>query len=264
MKGIICYYSGSGNTKLACEYIKNRIKNADIELYNIVKSETPDLDTYDIVGFATFTDFSGPPQLMCTFLDGMKDYPEKTAFIFNTYGFISGKTLKRLKVLVQSKKFNIVAEHTLKTPESYPPQRKRGYAADDCPNGKHMGAFNSFITNLDRLIQNINTGQTVKPIKFKGRFVDLLLPSFGRTKAKKDFGIQEVNKEKCTECGVCAKGCPYEAITLDPNPVFDHEKCFGCWYCYNHCKSKAIFTPKFDGDFQYPKPIKELVEKLNQ
>ena len=43
MKGIICYYSGSGNTKLAANCIKKKIKNADFELCDIVKNDTPDL-----------------------------------------------------------------------------------------------------------------------------------------------------------------------------------------------------------------------------
>ena len=32
MKGIICYFSGSGNIKLAANYINKKIKNADCEL----------------------------------------------------------------------------------------------------------------------------------------------------------------------------------------------------------------------------------------
>jgi len=35
MKGIICYYSGSGNTKLAMEYLTRKITNTDFELYDI-------------------------------------------------------------------------------------------------------------------------------------------------------------------------------------------------------------------------------------
>ena len=42
MKGIICYYSGSGNTKLALEYMSKKITNTDFELYNIVRNEVPD------------------------------------------------------------------------------------------------------------------------------------------------------------------------------------------------------------------------------
>jgi len=33
-KAIICYYLGSGNTKLACQYIAKNIKNIEIDLFN--------------------------------------------------------------------------------------------------------------------------------------------------------------------------------------------------------------------------------------
>lgn len=60
MKGIICYYSGSGNTKLAMKYLSKKIPNVEFELLDIVNSETPDFSNYDVAGFATFTDFGGP------------------------------------------------------------------------------------------------------------------------------------------------------------------------------------------------------------
>jgi len=89
-----------------------------------------------------------------------------------------------------------------------------------------------------------------------------VMPSFDSTQAKKDFGEQFLAEERCEECGVCAKLCPYSAIELTPKPVFDHQACYGCWSCYNHCRSQAIHTPKFTGDHQYPKPIDHVREVL--
>lgn len=192
MKGIICYYSGSGNTKLAINYIKNKTKNADFELYDIVRSELPDLSEYDIIGFATFTDFWGVPQYFCSFFDEIAPQPNKYAFVFNTFGFISGKTLKHFAKLAQSKEFNVLCGHSLHTPESYLPMRSRNRTYDTSPNPKELK----------------------------------------------------------------------KAVQLDSNPVFDHRKCNGCWSCYNHCPEGAIYTAKFKGEGQYPKPSKELKSKL--
>ena len=69
-------------------------------------------------------------------------------------------------------------------------------------------------------------------------------------------------EEFCIECGTCEKGCPYGAIKLDPKPKFDIEKCNGCWYCYNHCSNKAIYTKNFRGEGHYLKSIDQLKEKL--
>lgn len=38
MKGVICYYSGSGNTKLARKYLVENIKNeTQFDLYDVTK-----------------------------------------------------------------------------------------------------------------------------------------------------------------------------------------------------------------------------------
>ncbi len=263
MKGILCYYSGSGNTKLACQYLVNRIKNAEFRLYNIVKREMPDFSNYDVVGFATFTDFGGIPQYFCSFFDKLTPQIDKNAFLLNTYGAMTLRTLKMFCELAQSKGFNVFSGHSLHTPESYPPMRKKGRGADNSPNAKDLQKFSEFITRLDNNLSLIKSGQEPLKEKIKVGLLGTIISVFPRTKAKADFGIQQVNDQLCIECGTCQKGCPYEAVKLDPKPVFNHSRCYGCWYCYNHCQKKAIFTIKFKGEYQYPKPPPDLVARLS-
>lgn len=262
MKGIICYYSGSGNTKLAINYIKNNIKNADFELYDIVKNDVSDFSKYDFAGFATFTDFGAPPKLMYSFIDKISNQNGKNAFVFNTFGAISGKTVKVFDKLVSGAGFNVLTGFSLHTPESYPPMRKRGMAYDNSPKEKDLKQFDDFISDLDTIIEDIKSDKEIKKRKLNISLMGRLLPVYKRTQAKKEFGIQNVNEELCTECSVCMKGCPYGAITMEPKPVFNHDICAGCWYCYNHCKQKAIYIPKFNGDYQYPKPNDNIKSKL--
>lgn len=77
------------------------------------------------------------------------------------------------------------------------------------------------------------------------------------------MGEKYVVEEFCTECGVCEKGCPYGAIWLDPKPVFNMDRCHGCWSCYNHCPERAIYTKKYRGAGHYPRPSDLLREKLS-
>ena len=148
MRGIICYYSGSGNTKLAINYLRNRIINVDFELYDIVKNDFPDLSNYNIVGFATFSDFGGVPQYFHSFFDKIEPQPDKYAFVFNTYGAMSLKTLKSLADLAQSKQFNVLVGHSLHTPESYPPMRIRNRSYNTSPSQKELDQFNTFLLNI--------------------------------------------------------------------------------------------------------------------
>ena len=56
--------------------------------------------------------------------------------------------------------------------------------------------------------------------------------------------LPEVNEDKCTYCGKCAKACPMGAWTVDTKNktrYFDTKRCIGCGLCYAACdKEKAI------------------------
>jgi uncharacterized Fe-S center protein len=48
-------------------------------------------------------------------------------------------------------------------------------------------------------------------------------------------------QEKCTYCGICAKVCPFHAITVKNREWIHHQrKCFGCDACVQNCPSHAL------------------------
>lgn len=259
MRGLICYYSGSGNTKLACEAIAARTNAIDFELFDITQEGIPDLTDSALVGFAAWADFLNPPQKMKTFLESVPKQTGKPAFVFNTFGGFSAKTLATLDRWARARGFHVIAGHSLHTPENYPPMIRRGQDFKDSPSEKELAAFDTFIAQLDGLAKSLAAGETV-PSRSTGwaRF----LPAFARTHSRKSMGEKLVDVDACTECGVCQDHCPYGAIKLDPKPIFDQSKCYGCWACYNHCPTQAIYTKKIRGIAQYAQPNDQLRKKL--
>ena len=49
--------------------------------------------------------------------------------------------------------------------------------------------------------------------------------------------------EKCTRCRRCEINCPPKAITMNPYPVIDNEKCISCYCCTELCSDGAIEVP---------------------
>jgi len=259
MQGLICYYSGSGNTKLACEAIARKTTDIDFKLFDITQEGAPELTDIDLVGFATWADFLNPPQRMKTFLESLPRQSHMPAFVFNTYGGFSAKTLATLDRWARARGFHVIAGHSLHTPENYPPMIKRGQDFKDSPNEKELAAFETFIARLEGLAQSLTAGETV-PARRAGllRFI----PAPSRTHSRKSMGEKFVDSNACTECGICRDRCPYGAIILNPKPIFDQTKCYGCWACYNHCPTQAIYTKKISGVCQYARPNEALRKKL--
>ena len=262
MRGVICYYSSTGNTRLACKYIARKIEEVEFDLFDVTKKKVVELERYGIVGFATFTDFWGPPHLFQSFIEGLPPQSGKPAFVFNTYGNLSGRTLKTLERKVASKGFQVIAGHSLHTPESYPPMIASGKGNEQAPSETEMATFKNFISNLGRLLSGLEGEERVRRRRIRIGLLNSVLPSLPRTAARNDMGEKYVDESLCKDCGVCERICPYEAIRLDPKPVFNMDRCYGCWACYNRCPQQAIYTRKYRDIGRYPQPLDRLKEKL--
>jgi NAD-dependent dihydropyrimidine dehydrogenase PreA subunit len=268
-KGVIFYYSGSGNTRLACHYITKRLPGVEFELVSIINaSPVGDLGKYDVVGLATFADFFGPPKLFCDFVQQLPVQENKMTFLLVTYGSRPGTTIKTLGSLVEARGFEVVAEHYLKTPESFPPAVVYKFTDENAPHEKDMKRFDRFIQDLGELVKLSPADRESRKIKVKLGLINNFYRSLPRTTARRMMGRKAVDEVLCSKCGTCARGCPYNAVTLIPFPSFDMTRCYGCWYCYNHCPKKAIYTRgtlgflTFKNIGHYPKPNEQLEKKL--
>ncbi|MBI5871438.1 MAG: DUF362 domain-containing protein [Actinobacteria bacterium] len=54
----------------------------------------------------------------------------------------------------------------------------------------------------------------------------------------------ECVQETCDKCGICAKCCPVDAISMNPFPEIDREKCIECFCCNEMCPTGAMEIKK--------------------
>lgn len=262
MRGLICYYSGTGNTELACKYLAKKITAADWTFCNILKDKMPDLNAFGVVGFATFTDFWGVPEKMLRFVQALPAQQAKPAFALTTFGMIALFSLRDLGRCVVKQGFELVGGFTLHTPENYPPMICGGLAMENSPRPGELRAFEKQLKQFNQKLEQLKDGKSLRRVQPGEVFGLSRFSAPKRTTARKEMGEKFVDRDLCTKCGTCKKGCPYQAIVLDPFPEFNAALCYGCWGCFHHCPQKAIYTAKFRGRGHYPRPLQKLADKL--
>jgi len=260
-RGILYYYSGSGNTERASLYLADRSQKVEFELCDIVKGPYRSFDHYDVVGFACYSDAWNVPHKMKEFIAGLPRAQGKTAFVMNTFGCISGRTLLILRKLVTRKGFKVVCGHSLHCPENYPPMIVGGHGFEESPDEQERASFDRFIIQLGELAgDNPPRSKGCIPVRMRDR---LLLSCVAKL-----FGLISgthfmVDQTLCVVCRRCVEVCPYGAIEMNPRAVIDSKRCYACWGCYNHCPVQAIYTRNIKGNGQYGAPNDHLRKMLS-
>jgi ferredoxin/flavodoxin len=260
----VIYNSTTGNTKLACEYLARRIPQVEFTLYDIRDLSGFDPNVYTFIGFATYIDFWNMPKKFVDAMGRIKAPPGKEAFILMTWALFQGNGLNEMKKVVEKQGFKVVIGHAFKTPENYPPMRKRGFKKDEQPLEKDLDAFRQFIRDLGDMIVTKELKGSVTPKKVSPGFFNSLFRMRMRTDGKKNMGKKILDREACTKCGLCSNSCTYFAIRMEEYPIFDETKCHSCFGCYNLCPVGAISSEKFPStDHRYRGPPEDLKKRLS-
>jgi uncharacterized protein len=72
--------------------------------------------------------------------------------------------------------------------------------------------------------------------------VSMGMASIGGKMAMHASSVPLTDASKCTNCGICPRECPADAISLNPVRI-DPEKCIGCGLCIGICPDRVFTVP---------------------
>lgn len=269
MEIVIIYFSGTGNTELISEELKTsfEVKNNSVDLLSIENIDKIMKLNFEntLIGFGfpvyKFT-FPNNFNKLFTFLNSL-DYQIKY-FQFCAYARFTANVFYDFSKNLSKKNFRLIAEQAFKTPENGISARKMNndyeYESimffEDHINKKIDSFVESILNNID--------GKKNILQKKPNLLAPILLKVVNDIEITKYPKLQ-IDKDKCTVCGLCAQKCPDHNLILnnDRIQILDDKNCLHCLRCMHHCSSNAIFFGKLTkGENRYTIKIRnELYQK---
>lgn len=267
MKNAIIYvFSGTGNTKKACDIYKSEFEKNGVEttLYTVKKGfeNLPDPNNFDYVGFAYPIHGFNAPYIM---LDLAKALPKangtKQYFVVKT----SGEPLKINNV--SSIKFNDIMKR-----KGYVPFSEYHYVMPYNMIFRHTDEMAARMKNTLEQLAPIEAREVLCGVEHKlskvpfGRFVAWVV-RIEQPAMKVNGRFFKVDGNKCIKCGACAKNCPVGNIKTDGNGKFSFGgDCVMCTRCSFNCPTNAFDIGmlngwKVNGRYSYKLPEKPEEDK---
>lgn len=258
MEFIIFYFSGTGNTELIAKEIQKRLVNKGhiVDVANI-----EDKERLENISFENKTLGFGFPIYKYSYPDILNDlFPllermgrHQKFFQFATYARFTGYALNDFSKRLSKIGYRLIAESCFKAPSCGIEARKE----ESCFNWESVMFFeNNIHIKLDAFVDEILLSQV------KNRKAECLckmpynqiVRSVVKDVEKTNYPKLQVNKEKCTVCGLCAKKCPDHNLVkkMDSIEILNQYECLHCLRCMNHCPANAIIFGKLTkGDERY-------------
>lgn len=261
MKVLICYFSGTNNTKKIVDRYCQSFEDNGVEcdLHKIENDEfDKNIEDYDMLGIAYPVHAFNAPSIVLEFA---KKLPEasKKVFIAKT----SGEPLK-LNNISSLKLIKIL--------------KKKGYKVEN--EYHYCMPYNIIFRHTDDMAYRMwESAKAVVPIdcksildgkkeKLDGVFMGSVLAWIFRIEfwGGRFNGKRYKVSDECVRCNRCIKTCPTKNITIENGEFKFGDKCIMCMRCSFFCPKNAIKIGLFNkwrvnGPYHFQKPEEEEENK---
>lgn len=236
MKGLIYYFSATGNTKWAANKFKENFKKEDIiaDIKSMEKAESVDFTGYDFVVIGTPVHAEAAPKFVMDFINNLPEVQGMKAIVYSTQGASSAAAADIISSVLEKKGYNIMVQTYIKISNDY----YFGFGKE--PKKEVIDK------NLDEAEKKISmvTSEFVKGNQFKN-CVSFIRIGMGKIAAKAFSKYIQgastlTSTEECTKCGICLRNCPNKNITFENGHAIFHTNCMMCTRCIHICPKNAI------------------------
>lgn len=236
MKILICYFSGTGNTKRVVDKFAEYIKEAEHEvvLHRVEHEFNLNIEDFDLIGFGYPVHAFNAPEIILNFVKKLKKLEnKKDVFIINTSGEpLKLNNISSIKLTSLLKKKNMIVKYEY----------------------HYVMPYNIIFRHTDRMAYRMwETAKKIipldvkellekKPAKLKKVFMGRFLAYIFRIEhwGGKFNGKHYKALPECINCNCCVNICPTKNITVKDGELHFGKNCIMCMRCSFLCQKNAI------------------------
>ncbi len=236
----ICYFTASGN----CLYVARRIGGTLLSIPQLMRQENILIED-EAVGIVCPVYNCEMPMMVRDFMRKAKIRAAYFFFIY-TYGMGFGEAYAHAKLAAEEAGLELSYVNAIQMVDNFLPYFDMQEQINTLP-GKNVGG------QIDRIIEDLcvrkQTPVLITPevkgnmAMYRKRLADVWL--------RKDTALSYTVNDGCIRCGICAKVCPANNITVTDSDVKFSDHCEVCYACLHNCPQHAIHLPKEAGSTQF-------------
>ena len=245
MRGLVVYYSATGNTKKVAAAIHKGMSGVmETDLATLKEVSPERAAEYDLIGIGTPIWFFRETANVRQFMYEMPRLDGKLGFVFCSHGTAPQGIFHSMVPFLTKKGLTTIGWGDWYGSVYQVLHAPKPYFTDGHPDDIDLQSAEAFGKDMAERALKIAAGQTdLIPAIPKGR--DVPVPFQSHPIGEPFPGAnpkRAINKETCTypECTMCADVCPINCIKLDEDPPSFGPKCFNCSLCNRLCPTGAI------------------------
>ena len=251
-KVCICYFTGTGNTKLLAEKMNEIFSGRGYEsrIYEITgKKAVGTLPAaHESLGVLFPVYALSMPGIVEKFLRNLSEVKGQSAFIMANAHTDSGKTGDEAEAILKKKGYQIEGKSSAYTPSS------SIITEETEPEDRAVEMRSEGLKKASDFAEALIEGRAEKEsgrMTFKQKMVSLLFKTAMPGMLLKKTSVND----SCVSCGKCTAICPMGNITLSSGKPVWNSNCAVCMRCINYCPSNAIEMMSSAGRRQYKEPV---------
>lgn len=228
----VCYFTATGN----CLYVARRIGGELLSIPQLMRQNEIVIED-DAVGIVAPVYAVEMPMMVKAFLEKAKIKTEYFFFIY-TYGMGYAEAFTHVEVTAKRAGLELSYIDAIRMVDNYIPFFDMQEQIDALPE-KNVEA------QIEKVVKDI-AKRRLQPVKVTEENI-AEMERWGRTHAtnilKKDTALSYTVNDDCIRCGICAKVCPANNITVTEDGVHFFDHCEVCYACLHNCPKNAIHMP---------------------